>query len=64
MVMELASRKVSLRASVGMMLYAHDLAVVVESGWEMQEVLGEWKEEFWKHELKMGMEKTDVMWVR
>ena len=44
MVMELESRMVSLRGSMGRMLYADDLAVVVESGWEMQEVLGEWKE--------------------
>ena len=44
MVMELVSRKVSLRGSMGRMLYADNVAVVVESGWEMQEVLGEWKE--------------------
>ena len=41
MMMELVSRKVSLRGSMGRMLYADDLAVVVESGQEMQEVLGE-----------------------
>ena len=29
----------------------------------MQEVLGEWKEAFGKHGLKMSMEKTKVMWV-
>ena len=45
------------------MLYADDLAVVVESGREMQEVLREWKEAFGKHGLKMRMEKTEVMWV-
>ena len=39
MVMELVSRKVSLRGSMGRMLYADDLAIV-ESGQEMQEVLG------------------------
>ena len=32
MVMELVSRKVSLRGSMGKMLYADNLAVVVESG--------------------------------
>ena len=32
MVMELISRKVSLMGSMGRMLYADDLAVVVESG--------------------------------
>ena len=40
-VMELVSRKVSLRDSMVRMLNADDLAVVVESGQEMQEVLGE-----------------------
>ena len=64
MVMELVSRKVSLRGSMGRMQYADNLAVVVESGQEIQEVLGEWKEEFGKHGLKMSMEKTEVMWVR
>ena len=49
MVIELVSRKVSLRGSMGRTLYADDLAVVVESGWEMQKVLGEWKEAFGKH---------------
>ena len=45
MVMQLVSRKVSLRGSMGMMLHADDLAVVVESGWKIQEVLEEWKVE-------------------
>ena len=49
MMMKLVSRKVSLRGSMGRMLSADDLAVVVESGWEMQKVLGEWKEAFGKH---------------
>ena len=63
MVMELVSRKVSLRGSMRRMFYMDDLAIVVESGWEMQEVLQEWKEAFGKHGLKMSMEKTEVMWV-
>ena len=63
MVMELVSRKVSLRGGLGRMLYVDDLAVVVESGWEMQDVLAEWKEAFGKHGLKMSMEKIEVMWV-
>ena len=28
-----------------------------------QEVLGEWKEAFAKHGLKISMEKNEVMWV-
>ena len=45
-------------------MFAANLAVVVESGREMQEVLGEWMEAFGKHGRKMSMEKTEVMWVR
>ena len=63
MVMVLVTRKVSLRGSMGRMLYVDDLAVVVESGRDMQEVLGEWKEAFGKHWLKISVEKTEVMWV-
>ena len=36
----LVSMKVNMRGSMGRMLYADDLAVVVESGREMQEILG------------------------
>ena len=64
MVMQLVSRKVSLRGSMGRMLYVDDLVVVVESGWEMQEVLGECKEAFWKHWLNISMENTAVMCIR
>ena len=63
MVMELVSRKVSLRSSIGRMLHADDLAVVVESEREMQEVLGKWEGSFGKHGLKMSMEKIKVIWV-
>ena len=34
-----------------------------ECVWEMQELLGEWKEAFGKHGLKISMEKTEVMWI-
>ena len=30
----------------------------------MQEILGEWKEAFHKHGLKISLEKTEVIWVR
>ena len=63
LVMEQVSRKGSLRSSMRRILYADDLAVVVESRREMQEVLGEWKEAFGKHGLKMSMENTEMMWV-
>ena len=41
MVIELVRRKVSLSNSMGRILYVDDVAVVVESGREMQEVLRE-----------------------
>ena len=44
MVMELVSRKVNMRGSIGRMLHVDDLAVLVEGEREMQEVLQEWKE--------------------
>ena len=43
MVMELVSRRVNLKGILGKILYVADVAVVVESKCEMQEVLGEWK---------------------
>ena len=46
---------------MGRMLSADDLVVVMERGWEIEEVLGEWKEAFGKHGLKMSMEKTEVI---
>ena len=63
MVMELVSRKVSLRGSMGRMFYAYNLAVVVERRWEMQELLGKWKKAFGKHGLNTSMEKTEVIWI-
>ena len=42
--MELVSRKVNMRGSIGRMLHVDDLAVLVEGEREMQEVLQEWKE--------------------
>ena len=38
----------NMKGILGRMLYADDLAVVAENGWEMQEVLGEWKKPFGK----------------
>ena len=57
MLMELVGRRVNMKGVLGRMLYADDLAVVVENRREMQEVLGEWKKAFEKHGLKMSMER-------
>ena len=48
---------------MGRMLYADDLAVLLLRQQVMQEVLGEWKEAFGKHGLRMRMEKNEVLWV-
>ena len=45
------------------MLSADDLTVVVESGREMDEVLGEGKWPLEKHGPKITMEKTEMMWA-
>ena len=46
------------------MLYANDLAVdVVDSEADLQERLLDWKEIFDKHELRVSLEKTGVIWV-
>ena len=63
MVMELISRKISTKDVLGKMMYADDLAILEESKQELQEVLVEWKRVFKKHELRMSLEKTDVMWI-
>ena len=52
MVMELVSRMVSFKVSMGRMLYADDRAVAAESKREMQKVLV-------KLGLKISMEKTE-----
>ena len=63
MVMELISKKISMKDVLRKMMYADDLAIIAESKQEIQEVLEEWKEVFKKHGLRMKLEKTEVMWV-
>ena len=45
------------------LLYADDLAVVADSGADLQERLVDWKEIFGKHGLRVSLEKTEVLWV-
>ena len=56
-------RRDVISGSMGRMLCADNQAVVLEGKWEMQEILGEWKEVFQKHGLKMSIEKAEIMWV-
>ena len=45
------------------MICADDLAVVADSEADLQECLGEWKEIFGRHRLRVSLEKTEVLWV-
>ena len=63
MVMEIISRNISTKDILRKMMYADDLAIIVESKQDLQEVLEEWKGVFEKHGLRMSLEKTEVMWV-
>ena len=45
------------------MLYADELAVVVDSEADLQEMLVEWKEIYDKHGLRVSLQKTEVLWV-
>ena len=60
-VMELISRKVSMKDISRKLLYTDDLAIVVEDKEELNESLEEWKEAFKQHGLRVNLEKTDVL---
>ena len=44
-------------------MYAEYLVIIAEGKQELQEVLDDWKGVFKKHEMRMSLEKTEVMWV-
>ena len=60
---EVINRKASTRDILRKLLYADDLAVVADSEADLQERLVDWKEIFGKHELRVSLEKTEVLWV-
>ena len=60
-VMELISRKVSMKNTSRKLLYADDLAIVAEDKEELNESLEEWKEAFKEHGLRVNLEKTEVL---
>ena len=45
------------------MVYARDLAIIAEGKQELQETLDERKEMVQKQGMRMGLEKTEEMWV-
>ena len=62
-VMELISRKVSMKYTSRKLLYADDLAIVAEDREELNESLEEWKEAFKHNGLRVNLEKTAVLWI-
>ena len=62
-VVEVISRKATTSDSLRKLIYADDLAVVVDSEADLQERLVEWKEIFGRHGLRVSLEKTGVLWV-
>ena len=60
-VMELISRKVSMKDTSRKLLYADDLTIVAEDKEELNESLEEWKEAFKQHGLSVNLEKTEVL---
>ena len=60
-VMELISRKVSMKDASRKLVYAEDLAIVAEDNEELNESLEEWKETFKQHGLRVNLEKTEVL---
>ena len=59
--MELISRKVSMKDISRKLLYADDLAIVAEDKEELNESQDEWKETFKQHGLRVILEKTEVL---
>ena len=60
-VMELISRKVSMKDTSRKLLYSDDLAIVAEDNEELNESLEEWKEAFKQQGLRVNLEKTEVL---
>ena len=63
MVMNLISGKVSEQEELKKILYADDLAVVADDKEDLQKTLQEWRNTFRKHDLRMNLEKREVMWI-
>ena len=60
-VVELISRKVSMKDISRKLLYADDLAIVAKDKEELNESLEEWREAFKQHGLRVNLEKTEVL---
>ena len=62
-VVEVISRKASTRDILCKLIYADDLAVVVDSDADLQKRLVEWNEIFGRHGLRGSLENMKVLWV-
>ena len=62
-ILDLISRKTVVNGAMKNLLYADDLALVVNGKQELQETMEEWKGVFTKHGLKLNLEKTEVLHI-
>ena len=60
-VLDLISRKTVMKDAMKKLLYADDLALVVNGKQELQETLEEWNGLFIRHGLKISIDKTEVL---
>ena len=60
-VLDLISRKTVMKDAMKKLLYADDLALVMNGKQELQETLEEWNGLFTRHRLKISLDKTKVL---
>ena len=62
-VLDLIGRKTVVKDAMKILLYADDLALVVNGKQDLQETMDEWNGLFIKHGLKLNIEKTEVLHI-
>ncbi len=62
-VLDLISRMTVVKDAMKKLLYADDLALVVNGKQELQETLEEWNGLFTRHGLRINVEKTEVLHI-
>ena len=62
-VLYIISRKTMMKDATKKLLYADDLALVVNDKQELQETLEEWNRMYTRHGMKINLEKTEVLHI-
>ena len=62
-VVEVISRKTSMREILRKLIYADDMAVVADTETDLQEWSMKWKEIFGSYGQRISLEKMEVLWV-